>query len=301
MNVVSVLLINDCAGFHSGSTIVTMNTIAYIHSINKNSTIDKVARGDIVRLKKVKFDRYQVVLYNGEGALHHNAADQLNTLRVLSDNKRSIKRLILYNATIQNFDVKYLKVFDRIYTREIFSHDFLLAHNIDSSLVMDFSLYFFNFNPPITTDELNDKTTLPFKEKIVLTHFNQFKIKRNDVINYLDKCKIGFVDYGNRFRTDDFRRNVICFKQSSLVITDLQHVFLASILAHTRCICFQSNTWKSESIVKTLHSKLPILKSVDELKTILPQVIRGDFDEEFEKLFTNAASRTIPDNMFDIN
>lgn len=277
---VKILFFNDCGPVgHSGSKAVTSVIEQYL---NNNFNIEKITKVTRYNHRKHTDFNYDFIIVNGEGALHNNQKDIVDLLKYIYDIK--LPKFLL-NTCFYNMDInkKYLTQFDLIYTREVISHQELLKnYNIKSILLLDLTFYYFKFFNKQNINDINE-----YYNKILITNFNQFKIKFYDILNILNEYNIKVIRY-HKFKKLNWQDNISNFSNSKMVITDMQHVMINCILSNTKFICFTSNIPKNEGILKTFNCKIPIIKDNKHFKSEIFNFINGKYDNEFKKLFDKA-------------
>ena len=273
---VKILFFNDCGPIgHSGSKAVTELIENYLYKTYNVSILKKVTR--YTHKNITDFD-YDFIIVNGEGAFHDNQSDFRSLLKHIY--KVKIPKYLI-NTCFYNDDIdkKYLSQFDLIYTREIISHQQLLQkHNINSILMLDLTFYYFHFN------EKKEIIKNEFHNKILLTNFNEFRIKHNKIYDLLKRKNINFIKY-NKFKELSWEKNINNFSNSKLVITDMQHVMINCIISHSKFVCFTSNIPKNEGILKTLNCNIPILQNAQHFESEIQHFLDGKYDEEYKQLF----------------
>jgi hypothetical protein len=180
---------------------------------------------------------------------------------------------------------KYLEQFIKIYTREVISQKELYDnYGICSILHLDLSFYYYTFEKE-KEYYYNEK----FNNKILLTDFNEFSVKIQDVIKILQNNNVDYTEYYGHFKLISWDENINNFKNGKIIITDKQHVMINCIIANAKFIAFTSNIPKNEGIMQTLNCKIPIMKSIEQFENELHKFLSGYYDNEFITLFRNTS------------
>ncbi len=283
---IKAILLNDTSNeLHHGCDLVIKNLYKLL-KIREIKVIYSLPCG--INWKENKsfykyFNLTDIVIVNGEGTIHHDQPTGHNLLKVGEFCKKRNKKVFLINATYQNnseYIQKYLKFFDLISVREIFSYNELKKFKINSYMVADLSFY--SDHNLIKTDKLNKKI---YSDSINLNITNQlYEYYKND-LNYeylpiLKRIKYNKLNFYDFLRFLKYKFILMLFKikknkrlnfynsryygvenneeyinkilNSEFVVTGRFHTVCICILTKTPFIAFSSNSHKIESLVKTI-------------------------------------------------
>lgn len=247
-----ILLLNDTSGYHYGCSKV-IETFEFDRSVKTNET------------PNIDFGKYDKVVLNGEGTLHHNKPNAIKFLRYLAKAQQAGCETELVNTVWQNMnnDFDYvLSQCNKVTTREVLSRGEMLKHGVEAEVELDRSLI-----PEVEYEEYDH----------VKVYEGQYFFNRNVESKYprIDIFKQNWGEVVNRLRNAD------------VLITGRHHEMYAAIKARCRFIAVEGNTWKNRGLFETCGAK-PIMN-----KGLLPRVLAGEFDEEYEKIWNFVDKETL--------
>jgi len=256
---VKTLLLNDTSNYHSGCKVVVKELVK-----KYNITLTVKTHEQITKNSLLKFDK---VVLNGEGTLHHNQKNAKKFLTYLDIAQKNNIETYLINSVWQDMSKQYDKILKNLKVlevREINSYNELKnKHNILSTIKPDQS-YFHNV--------------------VNLKDFKKIDIYEGgyssmEVIGYLRK-KIKQTAYPSiDIFTQSWEEVVGRLKNSDLLITGRHHEMYAACVAECKFIPFSGNTWKMEGLLNSAGVNIPMNK------LLIKEVLSGEYDEEYNKLW----------------
>lgn len=243
------LLLNDTSAYHSGCKVV-IDSYEFDESIPTKEP-----------LNKIDWKKYDTVILNGEGTMHHSAMKAMNLLRALRFAYKAGAKIEIHNTVWQDMVHDYddvLRRCSKITTREVLSHNELLKHNVVSEIVPDRSIL----------------ADVPYKEyPHVEVYQGGYYYKDQELDEPYPRIDIF---------TDSWAEIVNRLRHADLLITGRHHEMYAAIKARCRFIAVEGNSWKNRGVAETVGVTLP---------TTVDEALSGEFDDAYRKIFDWAAKR----------
>jgi polysaccharide pyruvyl transferase WcaK-like protein len=245
------LLINNTADYHKGCVKV-------VEAIQKFYGFDDSikTRDHHIDLENLDYTKYDRVILNGEGTMHHGSRRAFQYLVALKTAQRQGVKTYLINSVWQEMPDKYDEVLqkcDGISVREVFSQKDIANHGVNANVFPDLSYML----------------DVPYKEyEHVSVYEGQYiKARQDDAIGIYPRIDIFEQEWDeivNRLRNAD------------LLITGRHHEMYAACKAKCRFIVKQGNTWKNGGLLRSAGIDIP-----NNVKAIL----EGKYDEQYEQLW----------------
>ncbi len=277
------LLINDTSKVnHFGCKILNAN----LNSIFKKKKINIIKRcfnaeSYKISLNKIKNKKFDYVIINGEGTMHHDQKEFINIVNLSNFFFERKIPVYLINATVQNISQKYIKVFrkfKKIYVRESLSKIFLNKFGINSKIVPDLIFYkkikypFYkkNNNLLITDSTIFNNTKKLFNlhniyksQSIFVTLFFLSKNEKKKLITKFKFFiyKLIFFLYPNKlnvfsiFAVNSYHNLIKLLISSNYLISGRFHMIALSIIYKIPFYYVISNTFKIQGLLKDLKIK----------------------------------------------
>lgn len=244
----STLLLNDTSDYHFGCVKVVE------HMCDRYNITDKIPSNN--KKRKIDFKKYDTVILNGEGSMHHNTPacklymDWLNLAQNAGCDTKIVNSVWQSNKT--QFD-NILKKCSTVQVREVLSQKELKTkHNISAAVCPDFS-YFCSEVPT---------------KKYSWVDVYEGQYLRIDPIGGYPR-----IDIFNQ-RWDEIVNRL---RNANLLITGRHHEMYAACVAECKFLVKPSNTWKNEGLLKSANVNIPF---------DIEGALAGEYDKEYEKLWT---------------
>lgn len=243
-NSYSTLLLNDTSDYHFGCKKV-VESFVFDGSIKTN----EYASADSVNYKK-----YDKVILNGEGTMHHSSSIGLTFLDALYRAQQFGCETELLNTVWQDMpNHKALAGCSRITVREPLSQSALHINNIDSEIVPDRCLM----------------------HSVEEQKYPHITIYRGQYFNSNNSHKHNDYPRINIFE-QEWDEIVNRLRNSDLLITGRHHEMYASIKARCKFIVTKGNSWKNEGLIKPFGLSTSMIPD---------DVLSGKYDSQFNDLF----------------
>ena len=262
-----ILLLNDTSKYHNGCVKVVeqIKDMIPVHRSLKRCPDEEILK-------------YDYVVLNGEGTMHHDAREAINFMKNLEFAQSKGIRTAIINSVWQDVNAKWianvLHNCEYISVREVLSQEELWkAYSIDAEVYPDLS--FFADVP---------EESFPHKERRIGMFFNHFPYGKNADVNIF---KSSWNDIVNTLRNTD------------LFITGRHHDMYAALKAECPMVLLSGNTWKNEGLMKTAGVDIPVLSIRCNTADIerLSNVALDKYGDQYEKLFKFMRTQTAPDLM----
>lgn len=264
-----ILLLNNTEKYHNGCKSVI--------NFFRNEFVDH----DLTIAKDFDVDvsKFDLVVANGEGTMHHNAVKAKKILNLLCKSKKSMLVNTVWQHNNKDLTNKLLDV-DFVSVREIKSQNEINKHiGVRPPIFLDYS-YFAPVNyldtkkyNIITGNRMNTPGVQPKRPKI------------NNV------GEDGTID----IFTESWDKIVSKIKNSNILVTGRHHEMYAACKAETPFVIIEGNTHKNQGLFKTAGVTIPCLPFNANNKQICDAINNIDnHTEEFDKLFEFMRSQSKP-------
>jgi polysaccharide pyruvyl transferase WcaK-like protein len=266
----NILLLNNTENYHSGCK--TVINFYRKHFADHNLTIADNLDVDV--------KKYDLVIANGEGTMHHNSEKANKILDLLIQADKSM----LVNTVWQNNDKKIAeKLLDISYVsvREIKSKDEIYQQiGLTADIHLDYSWFV-----PV------EFTTKEYKNLVAGNKMNVPNVKPK-------KPKIK--DIGEDGYIDIFKQSwndiVSQLKNSKVLVTGRHHEMYAACKAGCPFIVIEGNTHKNQGLFETAKVNIPILPFNCSNEEIIKAVNNiNQYQSEYKKLFDYMARQQPPE------
>jgi polysaccharide pyruvyl transferase WcaK-like protein len=245
------LLLNNTSDYHNGCKKV-IEAIDHIYGFD-----DSIKTFDKTNLDELDYSKYDRVILNGEGTIHHNSVRAQQYLSALFFAQRAGCETFIINTVWQRMKNDYdhvLKKCDLIAVREEYSQTELKEkHGVDSIVYPDLS----------------------YIVDVPLEEYEYEEIYEGQYIN-LTQDKV----IGNYPRIDIFKQEwnevVNRLRNADLLITGRHHEMYAACKAKCPFLVYEGNTWKNSGLLASAGVQIPF---------DIEGVLIGKYDEQYEKLW----------------
>ncbi len=219
------------------------------------------------------YQKYNILIVNGEGSMHHNSNHFVNKMQILQKAVDFGIPAYLVNTVWEENTNEYDSVLKRlagISTREILSQKELEnKHGIQSKYTIDAS-FFANID---TKSDFTNYNGQPVKTDFYDPYTSKWTTLSDNFVNvpYISMTKNSWSSF------------VLSLKTSKYLITGRHHAVYAACKARIPFAASESNTHKISGLIKTAGVNIPIAQSPHELPNIISQI--DQLKEEYEKLF----------------
>lgn len=238
------LLLNNTAHYHNGCKAV-IDSYQFDDSIGTDDTVDRT-----------NWSKYDEVILNGEGTLHHHTINSKKFLRALGRAQDAGCKTSIMNTVWQTMPNDYdeiLRNCESITVREVLSQKNLKEkHDIDSVVAPDRSIL----------------VDVPYEEyEEVEVYEGQYFIPHDRMgFPSIDIFEMSWNELVNRLR------------HSKLLITGRHHEMYAAIKAGCPYICVEGNTWKNKGLAISAGADIPTDRQAYK------DVLSGNYKKEYKKI-----------------
>ncbi|MDR2877005.1 MAG: polysaccharide pyruvyl transferase family protein [Chromatiales bacterium] len=207
-----------------------------------------------------RIENVDAVIVNGEGTIHHGSG--LHLLAVLGAAQKLGKATLLVNAVYENseFHEDVIARLDDFTVREQSSLEYAKSRKLPARLVLD-SSYAASFS---------DDRLIDLSEKVVLTdwHLQRTADVGKTIRDYLAERRehAFFLPFERSDAIKIWHRIPASLSSATVVHTARHHGVYFCIKAKIPFVALPSNTHKVEGLLKQYGPKIPIVKSLNDLK-----------------------------------
>lgn len=246
----TTLLLNDTSKYHHGCEKV-VEAIDNLYGFDLSiETTDKTTDFD-----QIDYSKFDLVILNGEGTMHHNSIRAQEYLHALNLAQRAGCKTYMLNTVWQNMKNDFdhiIQKCDLVTVREIYSQQEIKRHGVDA----------------IVTPDLSYTVDVPYKQfphvKVYEGQYFFRKQKAIDEYPRIDIFKQSWDDIVNMLRHSD------------LLITGRHHEMYAACKANCRFVVRSGNTWKNEGLFASAGVDIPY---------DIEGALSGKYDDQYEKLW----------------
>jgi len=311
----NILLVNDTSLVcHHGCTLL-MQCIYDLFKKNNIIIKDRIFfEEDCTKYlnKKINFD---LILINGEGTIHAKKNADTKKVKQILDFIKAVKKnykipVIIFNSTISslnNNQLKTLKMVDKIYVRESHSYNYLKINKINCIIVPDLlSLLKFKDNKVGKNIIVNDSyikiNNKKLKEFSKFNNYNYIPLLYNNYLRYFRYFTYKLIEiYEFRFITNLYltiKKNYVrsFLKQtndSKFIITGRFHSIFIALARMKPFYTFESDTYKVRGLLDMLGLRNRII-DINSLRN-KPILLKNFTKSEIYKIkkFKKKANETI--------
>lgn len=273
-----VLILNDTSEYHNGCKQVMKFIYSKIENYEAIPYTSKIAPSNKDLLKNV-----DVLIINGEGTMHDNAARARELLSVAKLAKSfNIKTFLINSVWQRNSKIltQDLKYFDYISVREILSRS-EIKKDIDKDVIVNLDLSYYIEVP---------FKKFPEKNIICGNYWGRGGVKGNRLIKGVGED--GYIDIFNEPWEDIVNK----LRNSQVLITGRHHETYAACKARCPFIVMEGNTHKNSGLIKTFNVNIPFLPTSASHANIRNAISSyKEYEREYEKLFNLMESYKFPD------
>ena len=260
----NILLVNDTSLIcHHGCTLL-MQSIYKFFNKKKFNIKNKIYLEENCLDFLDNISDYDLILINGEGIIHGKKNSDMNKVNEILNFIKKIKSkhnlpIVIFNSTIsslKSYQIEALRLVDKIYVREKFSHIYLKNKKIKSTILPDLlSLLLIknkkNDNHILVTDSSIQKTTKKLLEYanyknykfIPILYNNYLRFLRFFIFKFVLKIKINFlVNFFLYLKNLYLKKILKVLAKSEFIITGRFHGVFICIALMKPFYTFQSDT-----------------------------------------------------------
>jgi polysaccharide pyruvyl transferase WcaK-like protein len=270
MKMYNILLLNNTENYHSGCKVV----IDFYRNEFRQHNLT------IANDFNVDVSRYDLVVANGEGTMHHDAAKAYKIIDLLCKSKKSMLVNSVWQHNNKKLTEKLTKI-DYVSVREVKSQREIFNQiGVKFPVCLDFSYF-----APVNFIETKKYNILSGNR------MNTPKVqpKRPKIKNVGED---GTVD----IFTESWDEIVSKIKNCNLFVTGRHHELYAACKAETPFVVIEGNTHKNQGLFETAGVNIPTLNfnsSSSEIKKSISEINNRKL--EYEKLFLYMRTQKKPE------
>ena len=286
----NILLVNDTSLIcHHGCTLL-MQSIYKFFNKKKFNIKNKIYLEENCLDFLDNISDYDLILINGEGIIHGKKNSDMNKVNEILNFIKKIKSkhnlpIVIFNSTIsslKSYQIEALRLVDKIYVREKFSHIYLKNKKIKSTILPDLlSLLLIknkkNDNHIVVTDSSIQKTTKKLLEYanfknykfIPILYNNYLRFLRFFIFKFILKIKINFlVNFFLYLKNLYLKKILKVLAKSEFIITGRFHGVFICIALMKPFYTFQSDTYKIQGLMEMIgiSHRIIDIKKINRLK-----------------------------------
>ena len=286
----NILLVNDTSLIcHHGCTLL-MQSIYKFFNKKKFNIKNKIYLEENCLDFLDNISDYDLILINGEGIIHGKKNSDMNKVNEILNFIKKIKSkhnlpIVIFNSTIsslKSYQIEALRLVDKIYVREKFSHIYLKNKKIKSTILPDLlSLLLIknkkNDNHILVTDSSIQKTTKKLLEYanfknykfIPILYNNYLRFLRFFIFKFILKIKINFlVNFFLYLKSLYLKKILKVLAKSEFIITGRFHGVFICIALMKPFYTFQSDTYKIQGLMEMIgiSHRIIDIKKINRLK-----------------------------------
>lgn len=286
----NILLVNDTSLIcHHGCTLL-MQSIYKFFNKKKFNIKNKIYLEENCLDFLDNISDYDLILINGEGIIHGKKNSDMNKVNEILNFIKKIKSkhnlpIVIFNSTIsslKSYQIETLRLVDKIYVREKFSHIYLKNKKIKSTILPDLlSLLLIknkkNDNHIVVTDSSIQKTTKKLFEYanfknykfIPILYNNYLRFLRFFIFKFILKIKINFlVNFFLYLKNLYLKKILKVLAKSEFIITGRFHGVFICIALMKPFYTFQSDTYKIQGLMEMIgiSHRIIDIKKINRLK-----------------------------------
>jgi polysaccharide pyruvyl transferase WcaK-like protein len=286
----NILLVNDTSLIcHHGCTLL-MQSIYKFFNKKKFNIKNKIYLEENCLDFLDNISDYDLILINGEGIIHGKKNSDMNKVNEILNFIKKIKSkhnlpIVIFNSTIsslKSYQIEALRLVDKIYVREKFSHIYLKNKKIKSTILPDLlSLLLIknkkNDNHIVVTDSSIQKTTKKLFEYanfknykfIPILYNNYLRFLRFFIFKFILKIKINFlVNFFLYLKNLYLKKILKVLAKSEFIITGRFHGVFICIALMKPFYTFQSDTYKIQGLMEMIgiSHRIIDIKKINRLK-----------------------------------
>jgi len=275
-----------------------------------------------ISLNKIKKSRFNYVIINGEGTMHHDQKEFLNIINLSNFLFKKKIPVYLINATVQGISLRYIKIFHKfrkIYVRENLSKKFLSKFGIRSKVVPDLIFYkkikckldkkinnlvITDSTISVDTKKLFNLYNLYKNQSVFVPLFylpknerkkkiTKFKLFIYRVINILNSNRLNVFSI---FALNNYRSLIKLLCSSNYLISGRFHMIALSMIYKIPFYYLPSNTYKIQGLLKDVNISDRKLKITSKKKLNLKRFTK--YENNLIDNYLKDAPKKIT-NMFD--